>query len=182
MAGVLGVEKLSNTTRISETYRHCLADGVEEPLELDGPVAGGEFVDDQPACQIECRVQPDGAVTDVVVRAPFGCAVQKWEDRLGAVQGLDLCLLVHAEHNGPLEWVHVQPVDVSDLVDEQRVGRQLEGILQPRLEAECLPDEADRGWEISAGLTVLAWTSVWRLCVSVKVFTTTVSTTCGLSE
>ncbi len=85
MAGVLGVEKSSNTTRISQTHGHCLADGVEEPLELDGPVAGGGFVDDQPACQIECRVQPDGAVTDVVVGAPFGCALQKCEDRLGAV-------------------------------------------------------------------------------------------------
>jgi len=180
MAGVLGVEKLSNTTRISETYRHCLADGVEEPLELDGPVAGGELVDDHPACEIERRVQVDGAVTDVVVRAPFGCALQKWEDRLGAVQGLHLCLLVHAEHSDSLEWAHVQPDDVSDLVDEQWVGRQLEGILQPRLEAECLPDEADRGWEISAGLTVSRVDQCLR--VSVKVFTTTVSTTCGLSE
>ena len=74
MAGVLGVEKLSNTTRISHTHWHRLADGVEAPLELDGPVAGGEFVEDQPACQIECRVQPDGAVTDAVMGAPFGCA------------------------------------------------------------------------------------------------------------
>jgi len=32
--------------------------------------------------------------------------------------------------------------DVADLVDEQRVGRQLEGVVDPRFETERLPDPA----------------------------------------
>ncbi len=60
-----------------EASGHCLVDGVEELLELDCPVAGGELVDDHPARQVERRVQVDGAVADVVVQAPFGCARQQ---------------------------------------------------------------------------------------------------------
>jgi len=39
--------------------------------------------------------------------------------------GLDLALLIHAQHQGVLRRRQVQPGDVADLLDELRVRRQL---------------------------------------------------------
>jgi hypothetical protein len=41
--------------------------------------------------------------------------------------------------------VEVEADDVADLVDEHRVGGQLEGLGPVRFELERLPDPADRG-------------------------------------
>ncbi len=59
------------------------------------------------------------------------------------VQRLDLALLIHAQHHRLLRRVVIQPDDIDDLVHEERVGGQLEGVLQVRLEAELLPDPPD---------------------------------------
>jgi hypothetical protein len=80
----------------------------------------------------------------VVVGAALGQARQHRQDRLGAVQRLDLGLLVHAQHHRPLGRVVIQPDDIDDLLDKQRIGRQLEAVGQVRLEAEVPPDPPDR--------------------------------------
>jgi hypothetical protein len=84
-------------------------------------------------------------VTVIVVGPTFRHPGQHRQHRLGPVQRLDLGLLVHAQHHCPLGWVVVEPDDVDDLVDKQRVGRQLEGVGQVRVEAEVPPDPTDRG-------------------------------------
>jgi hypothetical protein len=53
-------------------------------------------------------------------------------------------LLVHAQHHRTLGRVVIQPDDIDDLLDKQRIGRQLEGVGQVRLEAEVPPDPPDR--------------------------------------
>ena len=83
-------------------------------------------------------------MADVVVAGPLGGAGQHREHRCGAVEGLDLGLLVHAEHQRPLGRVEVEPDDVADLVDEQRVLGQLPGILFVRGQPERPPDPRDR--------------------------------------
>src|ERR1035441_10301612 len=140
-----------------ETLRHRLVDGLEELLELDGSVAGGELVDDHPACQIERRVQVDGAVTDIVVRASFGCAGQEWEDRPGAVQGLHLCLLVHAMNNGSLDNLKVS---------------SSHGLRPNAFQMRLIV-----GWDMPVALAMPRVDQcVASLGFSVKVFTTTAST------
>ncbi len=67
------------------------------------------------------------------------------QHRLGPVKGLDLGLLVRAQHNRVLGRIHVQPDDIADLPREQRIGRELEGIGQVRLKVESLPDPPDGG-------------------------------------
>lgn len=54
-------------------------------------------------------------------------------------------LLVHAQHDGALGRVQVGADDVLDLVHEQRVRRQLPGLLAIWLQAEGPPDPRDRG-------------------------------------
>ena len=87
--------------------------------------------------------QRGGAVADVVVGAPLGQPRPQRQDRRGAVQRLDLGLLVHAQHHCLLGWVQVQPDDVVDLGFQLRVGGELEGLGPPGLEAMVAPDGGD---------------------------------------
>jgi hypothetical protein len=64
-------------------------------------------------------------------------------DRLGAFQGLDLGLLIHAQHNRTVGWVKVQADDVVDLGDQLGVGGELEGLGPPGLDAVPAPDAGD---------------------------------------
>jgi len=79
------------------------------------------------------------------MRAPLGHAGHHRQHRLGPVECLDLCLLIHTQHHGALGRVVIQADDVDDLLDEQRVSAQLEPIGQVRLQLELAPDPPDRG-------------------------------------
>jgi hypothetical protein len=62
------------------------------------------------------------------------------QHRLGALDRLDFGLLVDARHQGPTRRGEVEADDVAHLVDERRVGRELERLHPVRLEAEGAPD------------------------------------------
>ena len=124
IAGVLWVEALSST-RCTSRSAGTSASILQELAELDRAVAGVQRPDHLAGRDVERGVQARGAVADVVVAGPRGGAGQHREHRLGAVEGLDLGLLVHAQHQRPFGRVEVEPDDVADLVDEQRVFRQL---------------------------------------------------------
>ena len=79
----------------------------------------------------------------VVVRAPFGLPGLHRQQRGGAVEGLNLGLLVDAQHHGVLGRIDIQPDDVSDFVDQLRVRRQLEGLAAVGPQAESVPDATD---------------------------------------
>ena len=59
-------------------------------------------------------------------RPPWECMLTAARAQLGAIQRLDLALLIHEQHHRALGRVEVQPADVFDLVHEQRIGGQLE--------------------------------------------------------
>ena len=80
----------------------------------------------------------------VVVGGALGQPGLHRQDRLGAVQRLDLRLLVDAQHDGPLGRVQIQADDVADLGDELRVPGQLERLRAVRLQPERLPDPVHR--------------------------------------
>jgi hypothetical protein len=46
--------------------------------------------------------------------------------------------------NRIIRWVHVQPDDVTNFVDDQRIGREFEGLAALGLQAERTPDAVDR--------------------------------------
>ena len=71
-----------------------------------------------------------GRAVALVVAAPLRLARPHGQHRLGAVERLDLALLVDAEHQR----------GVAHLVDELRVARQLEALDPVRLQAEGAPD------------------------------------------
>ena len=51
-----------------------------------------------------------------------------------------LGFLIHAQRNGGLRGVQVEPDDVVDLLHEQRVGGQFEPLGAVRLHAQCRRD------------------------------------------
>ena len=71
------------------------------------------------------------AVPHVVVRAALGDARHHRQDRLFAVEGLDLALLVDAENQCPVGWRQVE----ADDIDERRIVRHLESLAAVRLQA-----------------------------------------------
>jgi hypothetical protein len=78
------------------------------------------FADDLSGLHVEGGEQRDRAVTRIVVRAPFQLSGTHREQRLGAVQGLDLALLLY-------------------FLDEQRILREFECFAAVRLEGEGAP-------------------------------------------
>ena len=80
----------------------------------------------------------------VVVRAALQLPRPQRQQWLRAVQRLNLALLIHAEHQRVIGRVHIQAHDVAHLLDQQRIGRQLESIGTMRLQAEGTPNPADR--------------------------------------
>ena len=83
-------------------------------------------------------------MADILVRAALGRARPHREQRLCAIERLNLTLLVDAEHERLAFSIHVQPDDVAHLLDEPRVGRELERPGAVRLEVERTPDARHR--------------------------------------
>ena len=95
--------------------------------------------------QVEGREQRGGAVTTIVVRHALDVAEAHGEERLGAIEGLHLAFLVDAQDQRLVRRVEIEPDHVAQFLDEERVGRQLEGILAMRLQPEHLKETMDAG-------------------------------------
>jgi len=110
-------------------------------------VAPVDGADHAPVVDVERGEQGRDAVPQVVVGAPLGHPGHPGhhrQDRLGPVQGLDLRLLIDAQHHCLLRRVVVEPDGVDDLGGELWVVRELEPVLEVRLEIELPPDPPDR--------------------------------------
>ena len=89
---------------------------------------------------VEGCEQCGGAVSNVVVRDPFDVAEPQGQDRLAALQRLNLALLIHTQDQGFIRWVQIQPDDVPYLLDEEGVVGKLKVTCSVRLQAEGAPD------------------------------------------
>jgi hypothetical protein len=72
--------------------------------------------------------------------APLGLPRTHRQQRLGAVERLDLRLFIDAQHQSAVGRVEIEPNDVAHLVDKHRVSRQLEGFDAVRLQSKGPPD------------------------------------------
>ena len=77
------------------------------------------------------------------MRPPLGLTEVHRQDRLRALEGLDLRFLVEGEHCGVRGRIHVQAHHIPHLLDQLRVGRDLERFGDVRFEAKRAPDAAD---------------------------------------
>src|SRR6516162_6948366 len=103
------------------------------------------FADDEPRGDIECSEQRGRAMPHVAVCATLGYTRHHRQDRLLAIECLDLALLIDAEDEGSVGRGKVQTDNIAHLVDEQRIVRQLERLATVWLQAERSPHPADCG-------------------------------------
>ena len=66
------------------------------------------------------------------------------QDRCGAVQGLDLGFLVHADPDRLLGRIQVETADVADIGVKLGIGGELECLPFPRQQVVIAPDPGDR--------------------------------------
>ena len=83
-----------------ESFRDLSIDLFEEVQELGRPVTLIAFADDNPRGDIECGEPLGPTMPHVAVRATFGYARHHRQDRLLAIECLDLALLIDAEDEG----------------------------------------------------------------------------------
>ena len=75
----------------------------------------------------------------IVVGHGGGAALLERQPGLGPVECLNLRLLIHAQHDGPVRRVEIQPDDLGDLSLEHRIIRDLEPLREMRLQASFGP-------------------------------------------
>src|SRR5450432_1125113 len=78
--------------------------------------------DDPAVDNVERREERGSAVAKVVVSHALDITESHRQHRLGALQGLHLALLVHAQYQRVIRRIKIKPNDVADLFDEERVG------------------------------------------------------------
>src|SRR5215210_3530223 len=128
-----------------ETLGHLAVDDLEKEEEFLVAVAGQAQPGDLAGGGVEGGEESGGAVALVVVGHGARPALLDGKAGLGAVQGLDLALLVDAEHHGTLGRIEVEPDHIDQLLLEARVVGQLEGPYQVRLDAPGGPDALHHG-------------------------------------
>src|SRR5712671_5694321 len=92
---------------------HMLFDGVEEAAEFLRPVARHAFADDGSGLYVEGGKQRGRPVPLVVMGVPFGLPGSHREQRLGAIQRLDLRFLIDAEHQRVVRRVEIEADNVA---------------------------------------------------------------------
>lgn len=103
-------------------HRHLGVDPLEEIKKLGCTVPFVALADHHSCGDVERGKQGSRTVRILGMGAPFGCARCHGQDRLFAIQRLDLRLLVHAQHDRAVWWRHVEADDLLHLVDEQGIG------------------------------------------------------------
>ena len=132
--------------------RHLGVDGVEEADELLVAVALHVLADHGAVEHVEGGKQRGRAVPLVVVGHGAEPSLLHGQAGLGAVERLDLALLVDRQHDGVGRRVDIEADDVAQLVDELRIVGQLELPPAVGLQPVRLPDAAHRAGADAGGL------------------------------
>src|SRR6478609_2661735 len=112
-----------------QVRRNTALDLLQELAELDAAMTWLAAADHGAGLYVERCEQVEGAMPAIIVRH---------------VHGLDLGLLVHAQHQRAIGWCEVQANDIAHLLDESRIGGELERVGLMWAQAEGAPDPRHR--------------------------------------
>ena len=124
--------------------RDLALDGVEKADELYVAVALHAAPDDAAVEQAEGGEQGGDAVPLVIVGHRLAAPRLDRQSGLGAVERLDLALLVDRQHHRMGRRIDIEPDDVGQLGGELGVARALEGAQSVRLQFVRPPDALHR--------------------------------------
>jgi hypothetical protein len=120
--------------------RDCRLNGIEELSELPRSVAVMERPNDAACGDFPGGEERRGAMAVVVMCAAFHLARTHRQQRARPIQGVNLRLLIHTQHQGLVWRMQVEAHNIAYLLDNQGIGRQFEGFRAMRLQAERPPD------------------------------------------
>jgi hypothetical protein len=123
--------------------RHLRFDGVEEANELLVPVALHVMADDGAVENVESGELRGRAMAFIVVGHRSGAARLHRQTGLGAIERLDLALLIDRENDRMRGRIDIEADDVAQLVDKLRVGGELELFHSMRLQSMRPPNPLD---------------------------------------
>jgi hypothetical protein len=103
-------------------------DSVEKFPKLDGAVSALTCSQNLAGFHVKGSKEGCCAVPRVVMGAALHLSRAHGQQRLCPVKRLDLGLFVHTQDQSPVGRVHIQPHDIPDLLDEQRISGKLEAL------------------------------------------------------
>jgi len=121
-----------------EIWRHAGVQIAQKSKELLVAVTRLALGEHGAGGNVESRKQRGGAMANVVVGHTFHISQAHRQHRLGAVQGLNLALLIDTEDQSMVGRVEIQANNIADLFDEERIGREFEAAAAMRLQGEGL--------------------------------------------
>ena len=119
---------------------------LEKLVELLRPMAPVQGPHNLPCIVMESSEQARRPMPGVIVAPPVGGPGEEQHDGRHPVQGLDRRLLIDAEDHRALGAIQIEPDHVANLVHQERVRRELEGLRSVRWEPESPPDPTHGGW------------------------------------
>src|SRR6185437_8736196 len=103
-----------------ESAWYFIVDPIEELAELGRAVSAMHLTDDLATGDIERSEQGRGPMPPVVVGSSFGLTWSHRQNRLGAIQCLNLALLIGTQHQRPFGRIQIQANDIADFLDQLR--------------------------------------------------------------
>ena len=97
---------------------HCRVDRIEDLPKSDGTMPSMKLGHDRGGCDVERRKQRRRAMPFVIVGPSLGLPRAHRQQRLRAIERLNLRFLIQAEHHRVFGRVHVQPDDVAHFFDQ----------------------------------------------------------------
>ena len=61
-------------------------------------------------------------MAEVIMGVSFSPAWTHRQQRLGALQCLNLAFFIHAENDGILRWTHIKADHIAHLLEKKRIG------------------------------------------------------------
>ena len=131
--------------------RRLLVDALQEADEFLMPVLRHAVTEERAIERTQSRQKGGGAVALVIVRHRANAARFQGQTRLGSGEGLNLALLIDAEHQRFVGRVQVKADDVGELLDELGIATHLERRHPVGSQAVLLPNAAHGGFADALG-------------------------------
>lgn len=119
---------------------------IEKPEKLLMPVACLALTDHRSFKNVESGKQRGRSMTLIIVCLALWQTRSQRKYRLGAIQRLNLTLFIHAQHDGIVRWIHIEPDDVAHFRSKITIVAELERFDPMRLQLVPLPNSHHGGW------------------------------------
>jgi hypothetical protein len=113
---------------------------VEELPKFSRPLSVMELPNDAACLDFQGGEERRRAMATIVMRPALDLSRAHRQQRTCAIQGLNLRLFIDAQDKRCIRRMEIQADNIAHLLDEQRIGRQLERLGPMRLQAKGPPD------------------------------------------